>query len=97
MTAPGAVTRQVSLARPLSLSLSRSRSLSVSPTLTFAHFAMIGRLGGIPVVSLAAVVTIPSGRIVLTVVTNSAGHASRQLVQFQIEAAATSVSIALAH
>lgn len=82
MTAPGADTKE-------------QRAGAVS--LTFAHFAMVGRLGGIPIVSLAAIVTIASGRIVLTVVANSAGHPSRQLVQFQIEAATSSVSIALAH
>lgn len=85
MTAPGASTTRHSI------------SLSLALPLTFAHFAMVGRLGGIPIVSLAAIVTIPSGRIVLTVVANSAGDASRQLVQFQIEATATGVPIALAH
>lgn len=88
MTAPGAASHQGAESR---------QAPSSAVSLTFAHFAMVGRLGGIPIVSLAAVVTIASGRIVLTVVANSAGHPSRQLVQLQIEAATSSVSIALAH
>lgn len=88
MTAPGAGTKAAR---------SREQASSSTISLTFAHFAMVGRLGGIPIVSLAAIVTIASGRIVLTVVANSAGHSSRQLVQFQIEATTSGVSIALAH
>lgn len=58
---------------------------------------MIGWLGGIPVVALATIVTIPSGRIMLTIIANAARHAAGQLVQLQVEATAASMSIALAH
>lgn len=40
--------------------------------LTFAHFAMVGWLGGIPIVALATIVAIPSGRIMLTIIANAA-------------------------
>lgn len=65
--------------------------------LTLADFAVIRRLGGVSVVSLAAVVAVATRRVVLAVVAHAAGHPSGQLVQFQVEAAATGMAIALAH
>lgn len=52
-------------------------------------------LSGIPVVSLLAVVTVPSGREVSTLEAHATAHPSGQLVQLHVEPASFRVLVAV--
>jgi hypothetical protein len=64
--------------------------------LTFANFAVCDRLGRVTVESLAAVVTVAAGGGVATAQTDAARNTAGHLEQLHVEAAATSVAVAVA-
>ena len=64
--------------------------------LTFARLPVSDGLGGVPVVTLLAVMTVPASSEVATLEANASTHATRQFVQLHVEAAAPGVQIAVA-
>jgi hypothetical protein len=57
---------------------------------------VVNWLGWIAVVALLAVMAMSSGRVMSTVHTNSARNTTRELVQLQIEATTSGMSVAIA-
>jgi len=58
---------------------------------TFARLPVCDGLGGVPVVTLLAVMTVPASCEVATLETNAATHATRQFVQLHVETTAPGV------
>lgn len=65
--------------------------------LTFAGLAMRDRSGRVPVVTFAAVMTVPSCRKMPALQTNASADTARQLVQLHVESALSRVEVAVAH
>lgn len=65
--------------------------------LTFAGLAMRDRPGRVPVVTFAAVMTVPSCRKMPALQTNASADTARQLVQLHVESALSRVEVAVAH
>lgn len=59
--------------------------------LTFACLPVCDRLGGVPVVTLLAVMTVPPGGEVAALEAHAPTHATRQFVQLHVETAAPGV------
>ena len=64
--------------------------------LTFAGLPVCDGLGGVPVVTLLAVMTVPASSEVATLQTDTATHATRQFVQLHVEATPPGVQVAVA-
>lgn len=63
---------------------------------TFARLAVGDGLGGISVVAFLAVVTVSARSEVTTLEADAPAHATTQLVQLHVEAAAASVTVTVA-
>jgi hypothetical protein len=63
--------------------------------LTFARLPVCDGLGGVPVVTLLAVMTVPPGGEVATLETHTPTHATRQFVQLHVETTAPGVQVAV--
>lgn len=65
--------------------------------LTFAGLAMRDRSRRVPVVTFAAVMTVPSCRKMPALQTNASADTARHLVQLHVESALSRVEVAVAH
>lgn len=65
--------------------------------LTFAGLAMRDRSRRVPVVTLAAVMTVPPRREMSALKTNASADTARQLVQLHVESTLSRVEVAVAH